>query len=395
MAKHILEENFLMDRISAVICEFNPFHKGHEALLSHASAVSDVIICVMSGNFTQRSECAVYDKYTRAKAAVLMGADLVLELPFPYSSAGGEAFAFGGVSVGGAVGASHFIFGSESGDTEYVKAASALLDSDELSCLLESMNDPADGAAVRHDRAMTSLGFSLGANDKLGAQYIRAARRAGLDVSFEAFRRMCDPACYRSATEIRGIIFEKGLSSARDFIPEALHGVYPERPGVIEDKLAEIEYNYFRLHAFRLHAPTKDEGFFECDGGVFERLRNGAAASRGHEEFFAKAATKRYTDSRLRRAALFALLGVKRENVLSPPAVTVLLGASEKGRKYLGAIRKNSKIKIITKPSDDTGCSMVSGAQLNIMRRGDELYSLCLREKVPAGEFLRRGPYIE
>ena len=390
MAKHILEENFLMDRISAVICEFNPFHKGHEALLSHASAVSDVIICVMSGNFTQRSECAVYDKYTRAKAAVLMGADLVLELPFPYASAGGETFAFGGVSVGGAVGASRFIFGSESGDTEYVKAASALLDSDELSCLLESMNDPADGAAVRHDRAMTSLGFSLGANDKLGAQYIRAARRANLDVSFEAFRRMCDPACYRSATEIRRLVFENGLSAVRDFIPESLHGVYPERSGVIEDKLAEIEYNYFRLHA-----PTKDEGFFECDGGVFERLRNGAASSRGHEEFFAKAATKRYTDSRLRRSALFALLGVKRENVLSPPAVTVLLGASEKGRKYLGVIRKNSKIKIITKPSDDTGCSMVSGAQLNIMRRGDELYSLCLWEKVPAGEFLRRGPYIE
>ena len=379
-----------MDRISAVICEFNPFHKGHKALLRHAQAVSGLTICIMSGNLTQRSECAVYDKYTRAKAAVLMGADLVLELPFPYSSAGGEFFAFGGVSVGGAVGASRFIFGSESGDTEYVKAASALLDSDELSRLLASMNDPADGAAVRYDRAMTSLGFSLGANDKLGAQYIRAARRANLDVSFEAFKRMCDPACYRSATEIRRLIFEKGLSSARDFIPEALNGVYPDRPDIIEDKLTEIEYNYLRLHA-----PPKDEGFFECDGGVFERLRNGAASSRGHEELFAKAATKRYTDSRLRRAALFALLGVKREDVISSPEVTVLLGASKKGRQHLGAIRKNGKIKIITKPSDDTGCSKLSGTQLNLMRRSDELYSLCLHEKVPAGEFLRRAPYIE
>lgn len=115
-----------MDRKTAVICEFNPFHKGHGSLISHAASVSDIVICIMSGNFTQRSECAVYDKYKRAEAAVVMGADLVLELPFPYSSAAGEYFAMGGVSVAGAIGATDIIFGSESGDTEYIKEAADL-----------------------------------------------------------------------------------------------------------------------------------------------------------------------------------------------------------------------------------------------------------------------------
>ena len=390
MAKHILEEKFLMDRKTAVICEFNPFHKGHGSLISHAASVSDIVICIMSGNFTQRSECAVYDKYKRAEAAVVMGADLVLELPFPYSSAAGEYFAMGGVSVAGAIGATDIIFGSESGDTEYIKEAADLLDSQELDELLCSMNDPAEGAASRHDKAMKAFGFSLGANDKLGAQYIRAAKRLKLGINFEAFPRMCDPAVYRSATELRRTIFAEGISAASIFIPHEIMKVYPEHPDVVCDKLAELEYTFFRL-CQRLSS----DGIAECDGGVFERLRNGASEAAGHEEFFVKAATKRYTDSRLRRAALFALLGVRSVDISALPSVTVLLGASEKGRRYLRTIRKNGGIKILTKPSNDAEFSKSEMSQLALMRRADELYSLCLVSKAPAGEYLRKRPYIK
>lgn len=390
MAKLILEEKFHMNRISAVICEFNPFHNGHEALLIHARAVSEVLICVMSGNFTQRSECAVFDKYIRAEAALKMGADIVLELPFPYSSAGAELFAFGGVSIGALAGAEHFIFGSECGNIDHILSAASAETERELDALLKESSSPADGAAVRYDRAMRTLGFSLGANDKLGVHYIKAARKAGFDVSFEAFTRMCDPSVYRSATEIRRMIYEGGTSSAFDYIPSKLHGVFPKVASVESDKLAQIEY----LH-YRLASANNREAFFEGEGGVSDRLYRAAAASRGYEEFFSNAATKRYTDSRLRRAALYELLGVKREDLYCSPEVTLLLGASEKGCRYLSSIRKNSLLRIITKPSDSADLSAAGLAQLEMIRRADELYSLCLVEGVPCGEFLRRRPYIE
>jgi len=92
---------------------------------------------------------------------------------------------------------------------------------------------------------------------------------------------------------------------------------------------------------------------------------------------------------------LFALLGIRKGDVMRTPSVTVLLGASEKGREYLSAQRKEPGIKILTKPSDSTVITDEGVRQLSLMRRADELYALCLREKVPAGEYLRKRPYIE
>ena len=82
-----------MKRISAIICELNPLHEGHKHIFSAAKEKSDVLIAVMSGNFVQRGETAVYDKYKRARSVLSAGADLVLELPFPYSASSAEFFA--------------------------------------------------------------------------------------------------------------------------------------------------------------------------------------------------------------------------------------------------------------------------------------------------------------
>ena len=123
-------------------------------------------------------------------------------------------------------------------------------------------------------------------------------------------------------------------------------------------------------------------------------FKNAAKESADYREFFDKAATKKYTDSRLRRAALYTLLGVTEEMVKSRPEVTLLLGANAKGREYLSKIRKTSEITIITKPADDKGLSTIGKAQLETVRRADELYSMCLKERVTYGEFIKRHPVI-
>ena len=103
-------------KTSVVICEFNPIHLGHKYILSKAreSAGDDgCVIAVMSGNFCERCTPAVYDKYTRAHSAVLCGADIVLELPFPWCSSGVEDFALGGVYIAASLGADTLTFRSE------------------------------------------------------------------------------------------------------------------------------------------------------------------------------------------------------------------------------------------------------------------------------------------
>ena len=111
-------------KIYAVICEYNPFHLGHAYQLSELKR-KGAVVCVMSGSFTQRGDASVLSKYDRAELAVRSGADLVLELPFPYSSASAEIFGRAGVRIADALGCVDALcFGSETGDTESLIALS-------------------------------------------------------------------------------------------------------------------------------------------------------------------------------------------------------------------------------------------------------------------------------
>ena len=122
---------------AGIICEFDPFHNGHAFLLEKVrdELGADRTVCVMSGSFTQRGALSGWDKFDRAKAAVLCGADLVLELPFAYAVSSADYFARGGIRVLKTLGCvSHLAFGSESADIDALKkAASVYSESEDLS----------------------------------------------------------------------------------------------------------------------------------------------------------------------------------------------------------------------------------------------------------------------
>ena len=116
-------------KISAIICELNPLHSGHQALFAHAKARFGGLVCVLSGNFVQRGEPALLDKWARTRLALESGADLVLELPLPWALAGAERFAAGGVALARTLGCvDTLLFGSEEGDIQPLwQLAEALL----------------------------------------------------------------------------------------------------------------------------------------------------------------------------------------------------------------------------------------------------------------------------
>lgn len=352
----------------AVICELNPIHSGHLEVLSRAASFGSPVICVMSGNFTQRSECAVFDKYKRAAAAVECGADLVLELPFPWCSAGAEFFALGGVGVALGVGADMIVFGSESGDISFVEKVSEV----DVSSENFSVGTGA-GAAVAS--VFASYGLTPGANDRLGAEYMKASRRLGGKVCFEAVPRIGTA----SASVLRELIFDGGTSAAGEYIPDAAKNILPPVSDVTRGRLEELEYLFFRLYRER-----GSDACFEGTGGVAERLVRAAGEAVSSTDFFKCAATKKYTASRLRRAALFDLLGVKKDDLVSPPAETLLLAANAVGREYLSHL--NSPFGVVTKPSS---------LQSELCRLADDLYVSCRRDGGRLGDYQRSSPYIK
>ena len=374
-----------MPKNTAIICEFNPLHNGHKAILSHAKTTSDRVIAVMSGNFTQRSECAVFDKYKRAEAALLAGADAVFELPFPWCSSGGEFFALGGVGVASGLGLNSFIFGSETGDSDRVSRAAEYIEGEAYRASLSEL-EVSLGTAAAHDKLLAEVGLSLSSNDKLAAEYVRAAGKLGINAEFTAYKRMTDPETYRSATDLRTMLRDSG--DVDSFIPADIRSVYGGEPDGDAAKLREILFCYFRL------LDSVPNGIFDAGGGVGERLIGCAAEAVSGEEFFTLAATKRYTNSRLRRAALFTLMGVTEDDVKTPPAFTVLLGANERGREFLAEIRRSSSIKVLTKPSAVPDGDERFVRQYELWKKTDELYTLCMRGGAQRGEFLRRSARI-
>ena len=176
--------------IFGIVSEFNPFHRGHEYLVSCAKEMgADAVVCVMSSNATQRGELAIVDKYQRAEAAVCGGADLVLELPFPWSSATAEGFATAAVYILSSF-CDTVIFGSECGDIDILRRAAELTASNVFKeKYAERLSLGEQSAAAYVSLVQNELGVTLSSNDLLGVEYIKAAGALGLDVDFKAVKR--------------------------------------------------------------------------------------------------------------------------------------------------------------------------------------------------------------
>ena len=123
-------------KITGIICEYNPFHLGHKRQLNNLKDEGNGIVCLMSGNFVQRGAPAIVDKSLRAKAAILSGADLVLELPVTVSLQSAEGFAQGGVSILSGF-CDQLSFGAESADVDNLTKTAAFLLTDTFSCTLK------------------------------------------------------------------------------------------------------------------------------------------------------------------------------------------------------------------------------------------------------------------
>ena len=369
-------------RVLGIICEYNPFHAGHARLLAQKGE-GDIVVCLMSGYFTQRGEAAILPPAYRAKAALLSGADLLLELPFPYSSASARYFATAGVEALSRVGVDTLLFGSECGDLDLLRRLAArILEKDyEREFALAARRE---GAAIAHAKL---LGEPLLSNDLLAVEYLRAAATLGTPMAAATLSRegsaytdeRLSLSKYPSAAAIR-----KALLACEDvfpYLPAVTREAFTDAFGKGLAPADTARLGNAMLARLRAATGADFSGVAECGGGLGAHLVRAAGKAADYEGLCRAAATKQYTDARIRRALLFFLLGVTRADLVAPVSYLRLLGATSRGREHLARMRKVSSLPVVTKASEIRALGKSAERARRLEEVATSLYALTLPQK--------------
>lgn len=338
-----------------IIAEFNPFHTGHKHLIESVKGENDTVICVMSGNFVQRGDLAVLPKADRVRAALKNGADLIIELPCPYSLSTAQKFAGGGVSLLAATGiVDELCFGSECGDINILTEIAEIISSEEFNERLVSRLKSGDTfAKIRTDAlAEYSKEFAeilRSPNNILGVEYIAAARQIGAQFSFRTVERIGarhdaeKAAETASASYIRENLIKGNADAVKQFLPSD-----------ITDNTADIKrLEAAFLASLRLNNnPVRYAALPDISEGIENRITAAVKTASTLSELYDSIKTKRYTLSRIRRIILCAVLGITEEISALPPPYLRVLGFTERGETALAQISKKTTLPIICTATD-------------------------------------------
>ena len=380
-------------KISAVICEFNPRHMGHKLLLDQMKAISDGIVCVMSGNFVQRGEPAILDKWARTRLALQNGADLIVELPLPWACSGAEHFAAGGVALAEALRCDLLAFGSEVPDVARMDAAAEALLSPKFSEAFSEVPSKGLSFAQRREAALHSmLGETASSllqkpNCILGIEYLKAIRRQNAVLTPIAFPRegaghdrAAENQEYRSAGELRHLLRTGGK----------LAGLVPENVCVTLEQLLSSGHCPASLSwlersilcKLRTMKPEDFSALPDLSEGLENRLHTAAREARSLEELYSLVKSKRYSHARIRRLVMSAFLEIP-SGLPELPLYLRILGMTETGARILKDATPT--LPVAVRPVD---FERLGGSFANLFRleaRADDLYALAFPTPFPCG----------
>ncbi len=347
-------------KILGIVAEYNPFHNGHKLHIEESKkAISrdTAVVCVMSGDFVQRGEAAVFSKFARAEAAVRCGADLVIELPLPWSLSSAEGFARGAVGLMGALNCVNYLsFGSECGDIGVLSSlATALTDPFLDSEIREELKNGVSYAAARQAALAKSIGsladYLAAPNNILAVEYLKAIYDQRLRIEPLTIKRIGAGHDEEggSASDIRGMLSQG--KQIKNYVPKEACEIFRReseqgRGPVFMDDLESAILSRFRMMDDRIFSEIPDDS-----EGLGNRLIAAFHEESTLEGVLSAAKSKRYALSRLRRMCLCAALGVKRGQSDGIPPYARILAANETGRAALNIIAEKSLIPLITKPA--------------------------------------------
>ena len=358
-------------KVVGIVAEYNPFHNGHAYHIRKAKEVtgSDYCIVVMSGDYTQRGVPAMIDKYTRAKMALLNGADLVLELPVLFATSSAEGFAGSAVSLLNATGVvTDICFGSECGNIEKLtKIAKVLLEEpDEYKDVLKRELKNGLSYPMARNTALQgldcwdfdSLKILSMPNNILGIEYIKALFKTDSKMNPVTIQRTGNnynditlSELYSSALAIRSsIATTDNLENIFSEVPENVYDIMKEKQNVsfplVPDDFSEM------LHYKLLR--EKEDGFsqyLDVSSDLSDRIVNNVYQYKNFESFCDLLKTKNMTYTRISRSLLHILLDIKASEDMSPSYLRIL-GINKEAGELSKSIKENCTLPLISKMAD-------------------------------------------
>jgi len=361
-------------KAAGVVVEYNPFHNGHAFHLARTKEITgaDIVIAVMSGQFLQRGEPALVPKWLRAEMALRTGADIVIELPYQFSTQNADTFAFGAVSILNALGCKYLCFGSESGNTDLFNKTLQFLQSNREE-FEKSIRDhiavgisfPAAAASafkkLKGNKTLLDLSQP---NNILGLAYLKAIEKLqspmlGMTIKRTAAHyhdQQFTAPSVASATSIRKALFSEhgNIEKIKPYVPDATYHLLKEYKN--HYRTFHSWENYWPYLKFRLLQLTPEElaEIYEIEEGIENRLLRMALSAPSFQDFMMNLKTKRYTWTRLQRMCVHILTNTKKHEMharMHTVSYMRLLGMTKRGRKYLNEQKENFSIPLVSKLS--------------------------------------------
>ena len=352
----------MFKNVIGLIVEYNPFHNGH---LHHIQEIDrlfedNIKIAVMSGDYVQRGEPSLINKFEKTKIALSQGIDIVIELPAFYSTQSAEIFAKGSINLLNKLSCSHIVFGSESNDLEKLKRIATISMTKEFELSLREFL--AEGLSYPTAFSKALFDEKLGSNDILALEYLKAIKAINPKIEAYCIKREKtgyyddEKDNFASATHIRKILLdynkkkEDKLNKIKNLVPEFSYKILEENFGVfscLSDFYDLIKYNIIKNR-------SELKNIQDLEVGLENRLYKYSLENSNFDEFFNNILTKRLTISRLQRILLHSLFNLTEtitEKVKNKIPFVKILGFSTKGQEYLNYLKKSdnySERKILT-----------------------------------------------
>ena len=361
-----------MSKVLGIIAEFNPFHNGHLYHIKQSieESKADYVVCVISGNFVQRGNTSIINKWTKAKMAIANGVDLVLELPTIYSTSSAENFAEGAIKLLDSLGVVDTIsFGMESNDIATLNNIANVLfqePKDYVTMLNHELSRGISFPKARENALLMYLNdikryanVLSGANNILGIEYLKALKKLksplipiGIKREKVYYNDEMIVDDFASATAIRKFISNKQFDEIRKVIPRSSYILLGQELKKGHYVLDLSKFQKEILYILRKMTLEEIRNLPDVSEGLENAIKNAADSCNNIIDLVNIIKSKRYTQTRIQRILIYALLGIDKKMMETSKKIVPyarILGSSEKGKKLISEIiGKNPKINMVT-----------------------------------------------
>lgn len=331
-----------------VIAEYNPFHNGH---LYHLKKVKEMfpnsnLILILIGNFTQRGEASIINKWDKAKIALEYGYDLIVELPFIFATQAASIYAKGSIDILNLLNCDYLVFGSESDDINTLNELATLTyDNKEYEDLVKKYNGLGINYPSACSLALKDISGKLinKPNDVLGLEYIKQIKKTNSKIV---------PICIKRTNEYHEIKITNAIASASSIRKNLndKNSIKKVMPESIIKYISDINHDkYFNLLKYEILSSDNLKEYLGVNEGIENKLKKEIIHSKDLNEFILRVKSKRYSYNNIFRMLLHIVCKIKKEdNDLNLKCIKVL-GLSDNGKKILKESKKSINIPIITK----------------------------------------------